>query len=223
MRTWTMLALGVTFGVGFPAAGAAGEVAGVVRWRGEPPSLARLAVTKDRPACGETAPDDGLLVSGGGLANVVVRLVVPGAAATPRTVTLDQRGCRFVPHVLAAPAGSSVELLNGDPILHGVHGYAGVATAFDVPMATQGQRKVAPLRRPGVIQVGCDVHGWMSAWIVVVDGPHFAVSDATGKFVIPGVPAGTYPVIAWHERLGERAASLTVPPAGPATLELVYP
>lgn len=219
MRTWLVLALWVNV----PAVASATDVAGVVRYRGAPVAAARLAVTKDRPVCGEGAADESLLVSEGGLANVVVRLLVPGASAAPRTVALDQRGCRFLPHVLAAPAGSTVELLNGDPILHGVHGWRGVSTAFDVPMALQGQRRTAALSRPGVIQVGCDVHGWMSAWIVVVDGPWFAVSDARGRFTVAGVPAGTYPVVAWHERLGERTASVTVPASGTAALELVYP
>jgi plastocyanin len=218
MRVFAAIALSVTL----PALAAAGDVTGVVRHRGAAPAAPPLSVTKDRPVCGESAPDETLLVSGGGLANVVVRLVVPGATASPRTVTLDQQRCRFVPHVVAAPVGSTLELLNGDPILHGVHGYAGVATAFDVPMATQGQRRTQPLRRTGAIQVGCDVHGWMSAWVFVVDGPHFAVTDAAGRFSIPAVPPGTYPAIAWHERLGERTATLTVPASGSASLELEY-
>jgi plastocyanin len=220
MRTWVLIGLAVT---AIPLPASAGEVAGVVRYRGAAPTPARLPVTKDRPACGDDVPDETLLVSGGGLANVVVRLVVPGAVAAPRTITLDQRGCRFLPHVLAAPAGSTVELLNGDPILHGVHAYRGVATAFDVPMALQGQRRTAALPRPGIIQVGCDIHGWMTAWIVVVEGPHVAVTDASGRFTLGEVPPGTYPAIAWHERLGERTASVTVPASGRASLELVYP
>lgn len=221
MRAPVLLTL---FVMAVPAAPAAGEVRGVVRYRHAPPAAAPLPVTKDRAVCGESARDESLLVSQGGLANVVVRVVVPGARAEPHRVALDQRSCRYVPHVMAAPAGSTVDLLNGDPILHAVHGWVGAATAFDVPMATQGERRSRLLARPGVIRVGCDIHGWMSAWIVVVDGPHFAVSDAAGRFSIPDVPPGTYAAVAWHERLGERVGSVTVT-AGErrATLELVYP
>lgn len=206
-----------------PALPRAGEIRGEVRFRGTPPAPAALEVTKDRKACGETARDESLLVEGGGLANVVVRIVVPGAAPTPVRAALDQRACRFVPHVLAVPVGSTVDLLNGDPVLHGVHGWSGVATAFNVPMAEQGQRTPQVLSRPGPVRVGCDVHGWMSAWILVVDVPHYAVTDARGRFAIPGVPAGSYTAIAWHERLGEKIGTVKVAVDGSARLDLDYP
>jgi hypothetical protein len=199
------------------------EVRGSVRFKGTAPALAPLEVTKDRRACGDAVPDESLLVSDGGLANVVVRIAVPGATAEPRRATLDQQRCRFVPHVVALPAGSTLDILNGDPILHGVHGWSGVATAFNVPMPLQGEKRPQLLPRPGVIRVGCDVHGWMSAWIVVLDGPHHAVTDGKGEFVVPDVPPGTYTVTTWHERLGERVGSVTVPAEGAAALELVYP
>jgi hypothetical protein len=67
------------------------------------------------------------------------------------------------------------------------------------------------------------VHGWMGAWVYVVDGPFHAVSDARGRFTVAGVPAGTWVVLAWHERLGERTGTVTVPASGPAQLELAYP
>lgn len=206
-----------------PAGARGGEVRGTVRYTGAPQAPAALEVSKDRHVCGEVARDESLVVSGGGLANVVVRVVVPGAKAAPGRASLDQQRCRFVPHVVALPAGSTLDVLNGDPILHGVHGWAGPATAFNLPMPRQGQTRPQLLPRPGVIRVGCDVHGWMSAWIVVVDGPHFAVTDASGSFAIPDVPPGTYTAVGWHERLGERVGSVTVPASGRATLELAYP
>src|SRR5512138_1700178 len=208
---------------GSPARTPAGEVTGAVRFRGEPAPPARLEVTKDRKICGDSAQDESLVVAGGGLANVVVRVVVPGATGAPARVALDQRGCRFVPHVLAAPVGSTVDLLNGDDVLHGVHAWSGVATAFNVPMAFRGQKVPQPLARPGPIQVGCDVHGWMSAWIYVVDGPYYAVSDARGRFAIAGVPAGTHTAVAWHERLGEKIGTVKVAADGAGRLDLAYP
>jgi len=207
-----------------PALAAAGEVRGVVRFHGTPPAVPALETTKDRAACGDAAPDETLLVSeGGGLANVVVRIAAPGAPAAPREARLDQRRCRFVPHVLAVPQGSRLTLLNGDPVLHGVRGTTGAATVFDVPTPGPDPRITRPLSRPGPVRVGCDVHGWMNAWVVVVDGPYFAVSDASGAFTVAGVPPGEHAAIAWHERLGERVAKVTVPAEGPATLEIAYP
>jgi hypothetical protein len=207
-----------------PAAGRAGEVRGVVHHRAARPAPAPLETTKDRATCGDSVPDETLLVAeGGGLANVVVRIAAPGAPPAPREATLDQRRCRFVPHVLAVPLGSTLVLLNGDPILHGVHGTTGPATAFNVPMPGADPRTTKPLARPGPVRVGCDVHAWMSAWVFVVDGPYFAVTDASGAFTIGGVPPGEHAAIAWHERLGERVAKVSVPADGPATLEIVYP
>jgi hypothetical protein len=216
-------ALALALAVAAPARSAADEVRGRVRFEGPAPAAPPLPVTKDRAACGEAAPDETLLVSNGGLANVVVRIVAPGAKAAPRAVTLDQRGCRFVPHVQAAPAGSTLALLNGDPILHGVHGWSGAATVFDVPMPNPGSRVERPLARLGPVRVGCDVHAWMSAWVLVVDTPLSAVSDAEGRFTIPGVPPGRHTAIAWHERLGEKIATVIVPASGAATLDLAYP
>jgi plastocyanin len=201
----------------------AGEVRGTVRYTGPVPAAPALEVTKDRPVCGASQPDESLLVSGGGLANVVVRVDVPGARAAPRTVALDQQGCRYVPHVLAAPVGSTLELRSADPILHSVHGYLGKATAIDVPIPYQGRTVQKPLPRPGAIRVVCDIHDWMSAWVVVTETPFVAVTDAAGRFTIPGVPAGTWDAVVWHERLGERRAKVTVPAGGAATLDVAYP
>jgi hypothetical protein len=217
------LALGLAL-VFPPAFAEAGEVRGVVRYRESRPAAASLETTKDRAACGEAVADETLVVAeGGGLANVVVRIAASGAPAVAREVTLDQRRCRFVPHVLAVPQGSSLVLLNGDPILHGVHGTAGLATAFNVPMPARDARKTKPLARPGPVRVGCDVHDWMSAWVFVVDGPFFGVSDASGAFEVAAVPPGEHAVVAWHERLGERVARIVVPATGPTTLEISYP
>ena len=213
----------VALWVMLPSPGAAGDVAGRISHAGVPPAPARLEVTKDRPVCGETQPDESLLVSpGGGLANAVVTIEVPGVPARPAPVTLDQQRCRYVPHVLAAQVGSTLEIRSGDPVLHGVHGYLGKGTAFDVPMAHEGKAKPRTLAKPGVIRVACDIHGWMSAWVVVTDSPFHAVTDAEGRFAIAGVPAGAWDAKVWHERLGERRARVTVAEGGTARLEVRF-
>jgi plastocyanin len=141
-------------------------------------------------------------------------------APKPATFTLDQRGCRFVPHVLVAPVGSTLEVVNGDPVLHGVRGRTGRVTRFDLPLAGAGDRARARLDRPGPVAVGCDVHAWMTAWVVVVDAP--AALAADGTFTLRDVPAGRYTLAAWHERLGERSADVVVPAEGAARVELAY-
>ena len=205
-----------------PAAGRAGELRGTVRYAGAAPPAAALPVHKDQEACGASVPDESLLVAGGGLANVVVQVRgVSGPAPRPVRATLDQDHCRFRPHVQAVPVGSTMDIVSSDPVLHNVHGWIGRATVFNQAMPTPGRRMPKRLDRPGIIQVKCDVHDWMSAWVLVVEGPA-AVSGADGGFALKDLPAGSYTVVAWHERLGERIAQVTVPADGAATVEIRY-
>jgi plastocyanin len=198
----------------------AAEVRGTVSYAGPERRLAPAEVTKDGATCGSSAPDESLAASNGRLANVVVTLdgAPPGAA---RRVTLDQRGCRFVPHVQVAPLGSTLEVVNADPILHSVHGWVGHATMFNAVTPGPGAPVPVRLDRPGLIQVRCDVHAWMRAYVVVADGPA-AVTGAEGTFSLGDVPPGTYTVTAWHERLGQKTAQLSVPAQGASVVDFAF-
>jgi plastocyanin len=200
----------------------AGDVVGSVRYTGAVPAAAPLPVTKDRDACGDGQPDESLVVDAGRLANVVVSVQgVAGARPQPAKLVLDQRRCRFAPRVQAAPVGSTLEILNSDAILHNAHGWNGRATAFNVPTPLQGQRVPKTLSRAGLVRVGCDVHSWMAAFVYVAEGPA-AASGADGTFRLTGLPPGSYTVTAWHERLGERSAQVTVPASGDAKLDFSF-
>jgi len=199
---------------------AAGDIHGTARFNGPVKQLDPLSVTKDNGACGTAIPDEALLVANGNLANVVVTLQgSPGTA--PGKVTLDQQGCRFVPRVQVAPLGSTLEILNSDAVLHGVHGWLGRSTRFNIPMPAKGARASARLDRAGLIQVRCDVHGWMRAYLIVADGPA-AVAGPDGTFTIRDVPPGTYTLTAWHERLGEKTTQVTVPAQGAARVNFTF-
>jgi plastocyanin len=199
---------------------AAGDIHGTARFNGPVEQLDPLSVTKDNGACGTALPDEALLVANGNLANVVVTLQgSPGAA--PGKVTLDQQGCRFVPRVQVAPLGSTLEILNSDAVLHGVHGWLGRSTRFNIPMPAKGARASARLDRAGLIQVRCDVHGWMRAYLIVADGPA-AVAGPDGAFTLRDVRPGTYTLTAWHERLGEKTAQVTVPAQGAAHVNFTF-
>jgi plastocyanin len=199
----------------------AGEVRGTIRFAGAAPGPSRLQIGRDRSSCGASAPDESLLVAGGRLANVVV--TVRGAPAPPsgRALVLDQQGCRYLPHVLAATRGSSLEIVNSDPVLHNVHGYLGSSTTFNVAMPLRKQTVTRKLEQLGTVKVKCDVHAWMTAYIVVADGPS-AVTGPDGAYAIPNVPPGSYTATAWHERLGEKSAPLTVPPSGGASVDFTF-
>jgi plastocyanin len=203
-----------------PSSTPAADLRGAVRFQGTPPALAPLETTKERAICGDSVPDEALQVAGGMLRNVVV--TVKGAPApAPGKGVLDQRGCRYLPHVQTLPVGSTLEVVNGDPTLHNVHGYLGQATAFNLAMPSKDSRLARQLKKPGLVVVKCDVHAWMSAYVWVADGPA-AVTGENGAYAIAEIPPGTYEVTAWHEKLGERKGTVTVPPTGTATLDFTF-
>lgn len=225
-----LFALGVTGVMIWPAgelgADPTGSVRGMVKVARAPAAPAALRVTTAQQHCGQSVPSDELVVGRGGvLANAVVW--IEGAAApaggrpAPVAVTLDQQRCRFAPHVSTATVGAQLALTSRDPILHNVHAFLGSRTLFNVAIPVAGMVVRKPLAEPGRVTIKCDVHAWMSAHVHVFRHPYHAVTAADGTFQIPRVPAGTYPVKVWHERLGEKSASVTVA-AGAANVALTY-
>ena len=195
-----------------------GSISGTVKYNGTPPAPAKIPVTKDPEVCGkdgkEKVSPDLTVGSGGGIANVVV--VVKAAkgkkldppAANP---VFDQKSCEFKPHVLAFPAGSTIDVLNSDGILHNIH-----TTSKTNPPINQAQPKFKPKIQIKVdkpewpIKVQCDAHGWMHAYWIAQDHPYYAVTGADGSFKISDLPAGDYEVEVWQEKLGKKTEKVTV-------------
>ena len=198
-------------------AGGGSVVSGTVKVAGVAPKPTVVKVTKDASSCGaEYAGEAARVDAAGGLANVVVTLrsakaTAPVAALpAPAKATLDQVGCRYVPHVQAVGVGTELTLINSDRVLHNVHGNVGPVTVFNVAMPIKGQRLPTKLNRPGLVRLQCDAgHSWMNAWIYVVEHPYYAVTDAAGRFEIQDVPVGDYTVELWHEPLDGKGAGTT--------------
>jgi plastocyanin len=191
-----------------------GRIVGRVQVEGHFEKPGPLKVYKNRDFCGPHVPNQSLLVdSHGGLKNVVVMMA--GARSETRenqlkNLVLDNRNCAFVPHVQIAPVGSEILLLNSDPILHDVHARLGSETLFNEGLPAWRQVKKR-LTRPGIVAIQCEVlHTWMSAYIMVTSSPYFAVTDEKGEFVIESLPAGTYKIEAWHEKLGRQSRAVTL-------------
>lgn len=196
------------------AARAQGTVVGLVKLRGAPPRLPALKVTKDASVCGADKPDESVVVGkGGALANVVVSLRAPRPATPPPptpNAAVDQRGCRYQPHVQAVTTGTALALVNSDAVLHNVHGSAGPVQVFNLAMPIRNQRVPTRLMRPGLVRLQCDAgHTWMAAWVYVFEHPWFAVTGPDGKFEIRDVPAGHYTVEYWHEPRDGKGGGLT--------------
>lgn len=137
----------------------------------------------------------------------------------PRQVTIRQTNEEFVPHVVAVTVGSTVEFPNDDLIFHNVFSLSRTAT-FDLGRYPRNTSKARTFTKPGIVKVFCHLHSHMSAIVRVFPHPYFASPDRTGRFTIPGVPAGRVEVTAWHERAGEVTQSATIEAGG--TTELAF-
>jgi len=185
------VALSMTVGASLASA-AGGTISGTVKYDGTAPAPRKVEVTKDKDVCALHPHFEEELVvgSGGGIANAVV--IVKGAKGDvkPGEVKFDQKGCDYTPHVLAFPAGSTVDIINSDGILHNIHTYSTKNPAFN--MAQPKFKKVIQRKidQPEVFKVSCDAHGWMHAWWFATDTPYFAVTDDNGNYSIAGVPPG---------------------------------
>ncbi len=190
-----------------------GSISGTVKFKGTAPTPKKLDIGKDKEVCGKTPKTDpSLIVSNGNLVNAVITItdIQKGKKVEAKKVTLDQKGCEYHPHVLAFPAGTTVEILNPDGILHNVHSYSKVNSPFNQAQPKFKKSLDVKIDKPEAIEVKCDVHGWMHGWLVSTENPYFAVTDNSGSFKLTDVPAGSYTVEVWHEKLGKSTQKVTV-------------
>jgi plastocyanin len=199
---------------------AASSITGTVNFAGKVPTLPTLKMEAD-PACAKkhTAPvANEMLVLGNGntMGNIMV-WVSKGLPAgkswpAPKTpVTLDQKGCQYVPHVMGIMVGQAYRILNSDGILHNVHALPKINRGFNRPMPANVKEASATFdKAEPMFQIKCDVHPWMNAYVGAFTHPFFSVTGTDGKFTISGLDPGTYEITAWHERLGTQTATVTV-------------
>jgi plastocyanin len=190
-----------------------GSISGTVKFKGTAPAPKPLDVSKDKEVCGKTPKvDQSLVVSNGNMEYAVVTItdIQKGKKIELKKVTLDQNGCQYHPHVLAFPAGSTVQILNPDGILHNVHSYSKVNSPFNMAQPKFKKTLDVKIDKPEAIEVKCDVHGWMHGWLISTENPYVAVTDGSGNFKLTDVPAGTYTVEVWQEKLGKQTQKVTV-------------
>ena len=203
--TWAYEAVEVTDG---------GTISGEVKFAGDPPKPEKIATTKDQEVCGKTEKvNEALLVGANkGIENVVVSIVhiQKGKKMAETGATLDQKDCRYAPHVLLSPAGADLTILNSDGILHNIHTYSTKNPAFNKAQPKFKKEMKEKFAQPETVKLTCDAHGWMNGWLVVQEHPYYATTDANGAFKIVDVPPGDYELKFWHEALGEKTQKVSV-------------
>jgi plastocyanin len=228
--------------------GQSGTIVGVVSFDGEVPKPKKLEVAVKDEAChkGPIYSED-LVVSDDKKIKWAVASIkkikqgkpfpkeplgpVPGCFAADSEASaggslpaagLDQKGCRFNPHVVLLPERQTLRLYNNDGILHNVHTYGKFNTPLNKAMPETLKELDVSFKRRERIRVKCDIHKWMGAWIIVAEHPYYAVTGSDGAFRLENVPVGTHKVEVWHETLGKQQQQVTVRAGEETRLEFVF-
>ena len=184
-----------------------GTISGTVKWSGPVPRQTEFPIAKDPQICDpdshKTADLERMIIGPqGGVANTVVYLKNISAGKPMNQMEqrrhLDQKNCRYIPHILLVAQNSTLDLMSSDATLHTVH-MDGAAT-FNLPFPFPGRLTSRTLQTPGLVNLRCNGgHVWMNAEMFVAPHPYYAVTDESGRFQFTEVPPGTYQIVAWHE------------------------
>lgn len=200
-----------------------GTISGRILYSGKPVLPKRFPVTSDTAACGTTKEVYPVRIEQGGIADAVVWIddITSGKAFDFLSPMIDQKKCAFVPHVLVMKAGQ-LKLGNTDLCMHNIHvvSFANREVNKAIPPGAAAQE--ITLGRPDRVAVRCDVHKWMTAYVVVAKNPYYVVSGAGGKFRLEGVPAGHYHLKVWQESLSELNQEITVEAAKATETSFTY-
>ncbi|MGH7931704.1 MAG: carboxypeptidase regulatory-like domain-containing protein [Candidatus Binataceae bacterium] len=203
-----------------------GTISGVVKFDGQAPKPKRLEISKDKDVCGaKPLYEQSLLVGkNGAIRNAIVTLtgISKGEPLKPASgVEFDQKDCEYVPHVVVFPAGSTVDIINSDGILHSIHSESKINPVIDMAQPGFKRKITVKIEKPEIIKVGCDAHNWMVGWWYVTANPYYAITGADGRFTIANVPPGAYTLQVWQEALGTETQKVSVKPGATVTADFV--
>jgi plastocyanin len=206
-----------------------GTIKGHVRLNGKLPGNPVIRMGMD-PMCskinaGKRVIQETVLAAlDGSLANVFVKLEgsFPQTPAPTEPVKLDQQGCVYLPRVVGARVGQTLQVHNSDELMHNVHSLSAKSNSFNVSEPKAGMMQQFKMKDEEMLQIKCDVHSWMTAYVGIVSHPYFAVSNTAGTFEIANVPAGTHKIQAWHERYGPVTQTVQVKAGATTTVDFMY-
>jgi hypothetical protein len=205
-----------------------GSIEGKVTYTGTPPKMKPIDMSKE-PVCAKQHNPPELtptVVTGPGnsLEYVVVYISAGDQPGPPpsQPVRYDQKGCMYVPHVLAMQASQPLQIYSDDPVAHNIH---------PMPKANPEWNKSQPpgtppidtkWEKPEFISVKCNIHPWMHGYFAVLKTSHYAITDDNGAFSLKGLPAGKYTVTAWQEQYGTQSQEVTIGAGEAKTVSFVF-
>lgn len=199
----------------------AGRITATVKFEGEVPAAEMITLTGD-PKCvsengGPQRAEERIVVGANQALQNVFVYVSDGLGSSfgfplpTEPVLLDQDKCRYTPRVLGVRVGQPLHVRNSDPLLHNVRSNGIINQAFNKSTPLEGVSFTHTFAtREVMVPFKCDVHGWMSAYVGVLDHPYFGTTTTDGKVVLGNIPPGTYTIEAWHESLGTRTQQITI-------------
>jgi hypothetical protein len=206
-----------------------GVIAGTITFDGTAPPPRPLRMDSDAKCVADQSAVSELVVvgPGNGLRDVFVYVKEGLGDRTYRTpetpVILDQKGCRYIPHVFGVQVGQPVQISNSDPTLHNVNATPKNNRSFNFGQVPSTPPVTRTFDSPEIgVPFRCDVHSWMNAYAGVVAHPFFAVTKEDGTFEIRGLPPGSYTIELWHEQLGTQTQSVTVDAQAPAKVSAAF-
>jgi len=210
---------------------AGGSIAGTIKFEGSAPHSRLIHMDAD-PVCyavnhGNVHSSSLVLGDNNTLGNVFVYikngLTIDHYPTPTEDAVINQAGCNYYPHVIGVMKGQKVKFLNPDGTLHNVHGMCRINPEFNAAMPDFRKEMQVSFDKPEfMFPVRCDVHPWMQAWMAVMAHPFFSVTGLSGKFEIRNIPAGTYEIEAWHEKLGVKTATMTVKDGAAQTMDFTF-
>ena len=197
----------------------AADITGVVTFKGTPPAEKEIVPLENDPTCGALHTEKPFthfyaVGANGGLGDVVVALSVTGQStgASAAPAVLDQKGCIYVPGIMAVQTGQKIVVKNSDPCIHNVHTVSKAANQEhnDAQMSGGADLTYTFDKPEQFMKFQCDVHPWMFAWVTIVDSPYYSLSGTDGSFTIKNVPPGKYTITASHRKLGTQTLEVEV-------------
>ena len=211
-------------------AGKTGSIKGNIRLKGKAPGNPVIRMGID-PMCaklnaGKRPVQETVVASlDGNLANVFVRLEgsFPSSPVPTEPVSIDQQACIYIPRVVGARVGQTLQVRNSDALLHNVHGHSTSSNVFNVAQPIAGTVTKFQLKQEEVmLRIGCDVHRWMNAFVGIVNNPYFATTGVAGTYAIANVPPGAYTIHSWHEQYGVLSQKVRVTAGSTSVVDFSY-